>query len=65
MREREREFIRVMEVFFLSFSRSRNFMFCKGIWILLTCQENIRELYSFQFVSNDEKQKISRAVKRL
>ena len=40
-------------------------MFCKGIWILLTCQENIRELYSFQFVSNDEKQKISRAVKRL
>ena len=29
-------------------------MFCKWKWILLTRQENTRELYSFQFVSNDE-----------
>ena len=29
---------------------------------LLKCQENVREFYNFQFVSNDEKQKIARAV---
>ena len=29
---------------------------------LLKCQENVREFYSFQFVSNDDKQKIVRAV---
>ena len=29
---------------------------------LLKCQGNVREFYNFQFVSNDEKQKIPRAV---
>ena len=29
---------------------------------LLKCQGNVREFYNFQFVSNDEKQKIARAV---
>ena len=29
---------------------------------LLKCQGNVRELYNFQFVSNDEKQKIAKAV---
>ena len=28
----------------------------------LTCQGNVREFYKFQFVSNDEKQKMTRAV---
>ena len=28
----------------------------------LKCQENFREFYIFQFLSNDEKQKIARAV---
>ena len=47
-----------MEVFFKVFK-----VFCKWKWILLTRQENTRELYSFQFVSNDEKQKISTEAK--
>ena len=29
---------------------------------LLKCQGNVREFYNFQFVSNDEKQKIAFAV---
>ena len=29
---------------------------------LLKCQGNVREFYNFQFVSNDEKQKTTRAV---
>ena len=29
---------------------------------LLKCQENVREFYNFQFVLNDDKQKIVRAV---
>ena len=29
---------------------------------LLKCQGNVREFYNFQFVSNDEKKKIARAV---
>ena len=29
---------------------------------LLKCQGNVREFYNFQFVSNDEKLKIARAV---
>ena len=28
----------------------------------LKCQGNVREFYNFQFLSNDEKQKITRAV---
>ena len=28
----------------------------------LNCQGNVREFYNFQFVSNDEKQKMIRAV---
>ena len=28
----------------------------------LKCQGNVREFYNFQFVSNDEKQKMTRAV---
>ena len=29
---------------------------------LLKCQGNVREFYNFKFVSNDEKQKMARAV---
>ena len=29
---------------------------------LLKCQGNVKEFYNCQFVSNDEKQKIARAV---
>ena len=29
---------------------------------LLKCQGNVREFYNFQFVSNDEEQKMVRAV---
>ena len=29
---------------------------------LLKCQGIVREIYNFQFVSNDEKQKIARTV---
>ena len=29
---------------------------------LLNCQGNVREFYNFQYVSNDKKKKIARAV---
>ena len=29
---------------------------------ILKCRGNVREFYNFQFVSNDEKQKMTRAV---
>ena len=44
-----------MEVSF-KFFKVRELYVLKGE-MDFTCQENIRELYSFQFVSNDEKQK--------
>ena len=61
---RKAGFIRVREI--LIFSRSGN---CQGIYVvsgknecLLKCQGDVREFYNFQFVSNDEKQKMTRAV---
>ena len=48
---------------FFKFFKVLEIMFCKGKWILLICQENIRELNSFHFVSNDEKQKTSTEAK--
>ena len=41
---------------------SGNFMLCRKSECFLKCQGNVREFYNFQFVSNDEKQKMTRAV---
>ena len=41
----------------------REFYVVSGkIECLLKCQGNVREFYNFQFVLNDEEQKIARAV---
>ena len=59
-REGENRFIRVREIG--SFSRSGILCCVKENECLLICQRNVREFYNFQSVSNDENQKMSRAV---
>ena len=61
-------FIRVREMsgkfkFFQGQGIVREFYVVSGkIECLLKCQGNVREFYNFQFVLNDEEQKIARAV---
>ena len=61
-------FIRVREMsgkfkFFQGQGIVREFNVVSGkIECLLKCQGNVREFYNFQFVLNDEEQKIARAV---
>ena len=46
-------------IFFKVRELSGNYMLCQGKMKVFL---NVREFYNFQFVSNDEKQKMTRAV---